>query len=44
MRFFSVTPGEHYGYRKSRSLGTPVQHIELIAKAKPGAHNHAVNP
>jgi len=36
MSFFSVTPGEHYGYRKSRSLGTSVQHIEVIAKAKPG--------
>jgi hypothetical protein len=44
MRFFSITPGEHYGYRKSRSVGTPVQQIEVIAKAKPGAHNHAVNP
>jgi hypothetical protein len=36
MSLFSITPGEHYGYRKSRSLGTPVQHIEVIAKAKPG--------
>jgi hypothetical protein len=36
MSSFSITPGEHYGYRKTRSLGTPVQHIELIAKAKPG--------
>jgi len=36
MSFFSITPGEHYGFRKSPSLGTPVQHIEVIAKAKPG--------
>jgi hypothetical protein len=36
MSFFSVTSGERYGYRKSRSLGTPVQHIEVIAKAKLG--------
>jgi len=25
-----------YGYRKSRQLGAPLQHIEVIAKAKPG--------
>lgn len=36
MSVYSVTPGEKYGYRKSRQLGAPLQQVEVIAKAKPG--------
>ena len=35
-QYVSITPGEHYGYRKSRQLGHPLLHIEVLAKAKPG--------
>jgi hypothetical protein len=36
MRFVSMSPGEHYGYRKTKRLGGALQHIEVIAKSKPG--------